>query len=195
MNFGDDMRVISGSKKGRVLLAVPGKQTRPTTDRIKETLFNLLGQTFPDGGLGLDLYAGTGALGIEALSRGLDNVIFVDRQPQAIRIIEQNLLSLNLSQQAEVYRNDAFRALKSLHKRNLQCRLIFLDPPYAFDQLEQLLLTIDHLQLVHQRGQICVETSSKMDLSDQIGLLKRGKHLSISDTALSIFQYTKEDFV
>ena len=86
------MRVVSGSCKGKHLKAVPGNTTRPTTDKVKEAIFNMIGPYF-DGGIGLDLFAGSGGLGIEALSRGLDKVIFVDRDGKAIQTIRENIHS------------------------------------------------------------------------------------------------------
>ena len=84
------MRVVSGVCKGRPLKAVPGNTTRPTTDKVKEALFNMIGPYF-EGGIGLDLFAGSGGLGLEALSRGLDKVVFVDRDTKAIQTIHENI--------------------------------------------------------------------------------------------------------
>ena len=98
------MRVISGSRKGRPLQAVPGKGTRPTVDKVKESVFNMIGPFF-EGGIALDLYAGTGGLGIEALSRGIDKVIFVDANRKAIDVIHKNLADTQFSEQAEVYKS------------------------------------------------------------------------------------------
>src|SRR6476620_7456044 len=102
------MRIISGNKKGLPLKAVPGKGTRPTTDKVKESIFNMIGPYF-DGGNGLDLYAGSGGLGIEGLSRGLDSVIFVDQDKKAIQTIHDNLTFTKLDGMAEVYRTEADR--------------------------------------------------------------------------------------
>ena len=112
------MRIISGDKKGLPLKAVPGKDTRPTTDKVKESIFNMIGPYF-EGGKGLDLFAGSGGLGIEALSRGFNEMIFVDRDMKAIQTVKENLRSAGLGEQAEVYRNEADRALKAIVKRDL----------------------------------------------------------------------------
>ena len=102
-------------------------------------MFNMIGPYF-DGGIGLDLFAGSGGLGIEALSRGMDKVIFVDRDDKAIQTIRENIHSCGLDDQAEVYRNDAERAIKSTYQRENYCLIIyFLDPPYKKQQLEKLL--------------------------------------------------------
>ncbi len=121
------MRVVSGSAKGRPLKAVPGTGTRPTTDKVKEALFSMIGPYF-EGGTALDLFAGSGGLGIEALSRGMDKAVFVDLEPKSIEVIRMNLTATKLENQAAIYRNDAGRALKALAKRSTTFDLVFLDP-------------------------------------------------------------------
>ena len=148
---GDEMRGVSGRYKGKALKAVPGNSTRPTTDKVNEALFNIIGPYF-DGGLGLDLFAGSGGLGIEALSRGLDKVIFVDRDMKAIETIRDNIHSCKLDDQVEIYRNDAERAVKAIMKRQLVFDYIFLDPPYKKQQLEKLLKVISENGLLHYSG-------------------------------------------
>ena len=127
------MRVVSGKCKGHPLKAVPGNTTRPTTDKVKESIFNMIG--YFDGGIALDLFGGSGGLGIEALSRGIDKAIFVDRDSKAIKVIHQNLESCRVQEQAEVYRNDAERAVKALIKREMSFDLILIDPPYKEQKL------------------------------------------------------------
>src|SRR5690606_36343537 len=112
------MRVISGTAKGRALKAVPGKRTRPTTDKGKEALFSIIGPYF-DGGIVLDLFAGTGGLGIEALSRGAEKAIFIDMDPASIAVIRANLQAAKLDERAEIYRNEANQAIKQFVKRGL----------------------------------------------------------------------------
>lgn len=123
------MRVIAGKYKGHRIQAVPNKLTRPTTDKVKEALFQIIGPFF-DQGICLDLFAGSGALGIEAISRGMEKAIFVDKQPKAISVIHTNVRQLGIDSQVEIYRNDALRALKAIKKRELKLDMIFLDPPY-----------------------------------------------------------------
>lgn len=122
------MRVVSGSAKGRPLKAVPGTGTRPTTDKVKEALFSMIGPYF-DGGVALDLFAGSGGLGIEALSRGMDKAVFIDMESKSIDVIKENLRKTGLEGQAEVFRNDAGRALKALAKRGALFDAVFLDRP------------------------------------------------------------------
>jgi 16S rRNA (guanine966-N2)-methyltransferase len=121
------MRVIAGRYGGRRLQAPPGDATRPTSDRVREALFSVLGGRV-DGARVLDLFAGSGALGIEALSRGAAEVTFVDSAPAAIRVVKANLAALNAS--AEVRRADARRFLGAASAASRQYDLVFLDPPY-----------------------------------------------------------------
>ena len=121
------MRVIAGIHKSKALESLEGRNTRPTMDKVKEGIFNSLHEV---SGLGLDLFAGSGALGIEALSRGMEKVIFVDQNFKAVKVIKSNLKQLDLMSQSEVYKNNADRALKALANRDIQFDYIFLDPPY-----------------------------------------------------------------
>lgn len=121
------MRVIAGAYGGRRLKAPPGAATRPTSDRVREALFSILGQRVP-GARVLDLFAGSGALGLEALSRGASSATFVDDAPGAIRAIRANLDALGAT--AEVRRADALRFLETASDAAAQYDLVFLDPPY-----------------------------------------------------------------
>lgn len=150
------MRIIAGDLKGRKLKAVPGKTTRPTADKIKESLFQVIGPFF-NGGIFLDLFAGSGSLGIEALSRGMEQGIFVDRHPKAVHIIKENIKQLHLEERTEIFRADAFRALKACNNRKLQFDLIFLDPPYQKMSYERLLEEIGTYSLIKPSGMIYCE--------------------------------------
>jgi 16S rRNA (guanine966-N2)-methyltransferase len=121
------MRVIAGEYRGRGLKAPPGAATRPTSDRVREALFSILGDRVPDARV-LDLFAGSGALGLEALSRGAASATFVDDAPGAIRAVNANLAALGAT--AEVRRSDALRFLGAASAAAAQYDLVFLDPPY-----------------------------------------------------------------
>lgn len=181
------MRVISGIHKGRSILAVPGKSTRPTTDKVKESIFNLIGRPYFDGGIGLDLYAGTGGLGIEALSRGLDKMIFVDQNRKAFDIIKQNLEALHLLDRSEVYKNDADRALKAIIKRELSFDLIFLDPPYAEQKIGAQLGLIQQYHLLKHNGTVVVETGNSITLPEKVGEIELVKHHQYGETEIRIY--------
>ncbi len=181
------MRVISGSCKGRPLKAVPGVGTRPTTDKVKESIFNIIGPFF-EGGQVLDLYAGSGGLGIEALSRGINQVIFVDQSYKAIEIVQQNLKSCQFEERAEVYRNDAKRALKAVSKREMKFDVIFLDPPYAKQRLEDELVFISENELLSKQGVIVTEHDASVQLNQMIGSLTCYRQEKYGDTAISIYK-------
>lgn len=170
------MRVIAGNLKGQHLKAVPGMATRPTTDKVKEAVFQVIGPFF-DGGHVLDLFAGSGSLGIEALSRGMDMAIFVDRESKAIHIIKDNLKSVRQEEKAEVFRTDAHRALKACGKRNLVFDLILLDPPYKKINYEKLFEQIFENNLIRSNGIIYCEH----DPSEQLPKEKEGLRIIKSE--------------
>ncbi|MED3624345.1 16S rRNA (guanine(966)-N(2))-methyltransferase RsmD [Neobacillus thermocopriae] len=181
------MRVVSGSCKGRSLKAVPGNTTRPTTDKVKEAIFNIIGPYF-DGGIGLDLFAGSGGLGIESLSRGVDKVIFIDRDPKAVQIIHQNIKACNFAEKTEVYRNDAERAIKALSKRNIRFDYVFLDPPYKKQQLVNLMEKLDMNNLVKDCGIIVCEHSFEVELPQTVGRFIQKKHEKYGIIAVTIYE-------
>ncbi|GLB61202.1 16S rRNA (guanine(966)-N(2))-methyltransferase RsmD [Cytobacillus sp. NCCP-133] len=187
------MRVVSGEKKGKILKAVPGSSTRPTTDKVKEAIFNIIGPYF-DGGLGLDLFAGSGGLGIEALSRGADKIIFVDRDGKAIQTIHENIRICGFEEQAEIYRNDADRAIKALLKRELAFDYIFLDPPYRKQQLLKLLQVIDVKNLLAESGTILCEHSFDVTLPQSVGRLIQHKHENYGIISISIYGRTEQPY-
>jgi 16S rRNA (guanine966-N2)-methyltransferase len=123
------LRIIAGELRGRRLATVPGLKTRPTADRTRESVFNILGPTL-DGLHVLDLFAGTGAFGIEALSRGAAAACLVDVGREALKVLAANVAALGLAQRAQVVRWDAARSLNCLRDREPKFGLVFMDPPY-----------------------------------------------------------------
>jgi 16S rRNA (guanine966-N2)-methyltransferase len=180
------MRVVSGICKGRPLKAVPGSSTRPTTDKVKEAMFNIIGPYF-DGGIGLDLFAGSGGLGLEALSRGMEKVIFVDREAKAIQTIHENSKVCHLEDKIEVYRNDSSRAINALIKREVSFDFIFLDPPYKKQQLISLMEKIDEHSLLKKSGVIVCEHSHDVELPPFVGKLSQIRHEKYGIIAISIY--------
>jgi len=168
------MRIIAGKFKGRQIQAVKGDNTRPTTDKIKENIFNIMGQFF-EGGHVLDLFAGSGSLGIEALSRGTDHAIFIDKNVHAIKVIKENISNLKLQQQTEVYRNDAFKALHVLAKKSSKFDLIFLDPPYGQISITELLERIEANGLLNEGGLVMCEYGEGLDVRYDASILKEIK--------------------
>lgn len=182
------MRVVSGICKGRPLKAVPGTGTRPTTDKVKESIFNMIGPYF-DGGLVLDLFAGSGGLGIEALSRGMDKAIFVDRDFKANQTVKANLELCKFTDLAEVYKNDSERALKALVKREMTFELIFLDPPYKKQKLVDLLEEIHNNRLLSNEGYIVCEHGHDVSLPEQIANFSVKRKEVYGSMAVTIYQW------
>ena len=153
------MRVIAGKCRSLPLKTVPGTDTRPTTDRIKETLFNILNPRI-SGCRFLDLFSGSGAIGIEALSRGAESAVFVERRKDALQAVRENLEACGFSDRARVVNGDAMSYLKSGEKFDL----IFLDPPYASGLLEQALEDIARFDICRRHGIIVAESAADKTL-------------------------------
>ncbi len=148
------MRVITGSARGRRLKELTGMETRPTTDKVKESLFSII-QFDIEGRRVLDLFAGTGQLGIEALSRGAASAVFIDRRADAVRLVKGNLELCGLSDRASVRCGDAMSYLRSGEKFDL----IFLDPPYAAGLLGPALEEIARFDICREHGIIVTESA------------------------------------
>ena len=147
------MRVITGTARGRRLKELEGMETRPTTDRVKEGLFSAL-QFDIEGRKVLDLFAGTGQLGIECLSRGAVSAVFVDRRADAVKLIRENLKTTELTDKARVVSGDSMEYLKSVREK---FDLIFLDPPYAAGLLEPAISNIAQFDILAPHGIIVAE--------------------------------------
>ncbi|SES39776.1 16S rRNA (guanine(966)-N(2))-methyltransferase RsmD [Salipaludibacillus aurantiacus] len=186
------MRVVSGQNKGLVLKSVPGKTTRPTSDKVKEAVFNMVGPYFK-GGMMLDLYAGSGAMGIEAISRGMEKAVFVDRERKAVETVYTNIKAAGLEARAEVFRTEAHRALKALKKKSSQFRFIFLDPPYAKQKLNEELAFIDENELLQEDGFIVAEHSSKIFLESTFLNFSKQREETYGDTVITIFQSNRKE--
>jgi 16S rRNA (guanine966-N2)-methyltransferase len=182
------VRVIAGEAKGRTLKAVPGMNTRPTTDKVKEAIFSMIGPYF-DGGMALDLFAGTGGLGIEAWSRGIERTVFIDREKISVDTIRLNVETAKMGSAAEIYRNDAERALKALAKRGQRFRLVFLDPPYKMVTMDSLMAQLAANEMLEQDAIIVVEHDAAHAYPEQLEQFDRIKHAKYGDTAVSIYHY------
>jgi 16S rRNA (guanine966-N2)-methyltransferase len=170
------MRVIAGEFRSRVLKTLPGLNTRPTPDRLREALFNILALRL-EGAEFLDAYAGTGAVGIEALSRGARRAIFVESNRAAVDIIRQNLASLDLHKRSEVITSKALPALK-----RLSADIIFLDPPYELESEYAAALTVAQAPLV------LVQHASRFALEEEYGRLRRVRSLKQGDNSIGFYE-------
>lgn len=161
------MRIVAGDFGGRRLKAVPGMATRPTTDKVKEALFNIIGPYF-DGGRSLDLFAGSGGLSIEAVSRGVEHAVLIDKQYAAIKTIKDNVAVTKAPEKFEILKRDANRALKELADRGDQFNLVFFDPPYAQQKIAEQMATLRELGLLAGGARIICETDQQAQLPDDI---------------------------
>lgn len=182
------MRVIAGKAKGRLLKAVPGQHTRPTTDKVKEAIFSMIGPYF-EGGYALDLFAGTGGLGIEAWSRGIEKVVSVEKDKASLEIIHMNVEAVGAKNSFEIYRNDATRALKALAKREIQFDLILLDPPYRMVDMDNWLQTMATLQLIANDAIIVVEHDIKIVYPETFLYFEQLKRQHYGDIAVTIYRF------
>lgn len=157
------MRVIAGTARSLRLKTPDGTDTRPTTDRIKETLFNMLQPYLPDA-VFIDLYSGSGGIGIEALSRGARHAYFAENNKDAIACITENLRFTRLAERATVLRQDALAALQSIHEK--EADIIFMDPPYGLGYEKAALRLLRDTAYVTERTLIVIEASLDTDFSD-----------------------------
>lgn len=182
------MRVIAGRFRSRKLEAPPGVATRPTSDRLRETLFNVLAPSLADC-VFLDLYAGSGAVGIEALSRGARQVYFAESDRKAARAIRDNLKSLRTEEAAELHEREVIAALRLLDAQAVRADIIFLDPPYDHHgAYEQVLSFLAASRLLHAGTIIVAEHDKHFDPGDSIATLTRYRTLKQGDAVLSFYR-------
>jgi 16S rRNA (guanine966-N2)-methyltransferase len=181
------MRVIAGKFRSRRLKGPGRLRLRPSSDRLRETLFNILGRSVEDS-LFVDLYAGTGAIGIEALSRGARETIFIESHAAGARLVKQNLDALGIRSGAEVIEADAVRGLEKLSGRRLVADFIFLDPPYKGDEYLRVLEFLDDSHLVAPYGLVIAEHHRRMELPERLGRLERVRLHEQGDAALSFYR-------
>jgi len=182
------MRIIAGIYRSRILKSLKGLALRPTSDYLRETLFNVLGPAV-EGSRFLDLYAGTGAVGIEALSRGAEEAVFVENHPPTAKLIRENLASLKIQTGAQVISSDVGAALQKLAKWPQQpFGFVFLDPPYALErEYETSLSMLGDSKLISLDSIVIAEHRKTLDLAESFGALKRYRVLKQGDAALSFF--------
>ena len=178
------MRIISGTSKGRKLVTPRSQFLRPTSDRVKESIFNIL-QDEIVGKVVLDLFAGTGNLGIEALSRGAKKTIFVEKGRQALRLIQRNLTQFGLEERSEILPKDANRAIGILKQRGKTFDLIFMDPPYEKGMIEKTLMILTSHQIYHKDSILVIEHNRREPLSTVMEGWNLIRQRRIGDTLIS----------
>lgn len=186
------MRIVAGKYGSRTIHSLRGMALRPTSDRLRETLFNILGAAI-EGALFVDAYAGTGAVGIEAISRGADEVIFIEKHPAAVTLVRKNLAALEIRDGFEILAKDAVKGFELLASRRfggaLQADFIFLDPPYAdSEEYHRALEFLDRSHLLARNGRVIVEHKRRMALPDHLARLERTRMAEQGDTTLSFYR-------
>jgi len=173
------MRVIAGKFRSRKLLSIPGLETRPTSDRLRETLFNIL-RPAVEGAIFVDGYAGTGAVGIEALSRGARHAVFIEKDRRAVEVIRQNLSSLGLEPRSRL-----IQGAVPIYLGNLDADIVFLDPPYAKEREYRAALEVLEAK---PPAITVVQHSVRLALEAEYGPLRLTRTLKQGDNALSFFK-------
>jgi 16S rRNA (guanine966-N2)-methyltransferase len=187
------MRVIAGTYRSRILKSLKGLALRPTSDRLRETLFNVLGPAVV-GARFVDVFAGTGAVGIEAISRGAAEVVFIENHPPAVALIRKNLESLGVRSGAAVFDADALRGLEMLAARQkgtgAAFDFVFLDPPYAAsEEYARVLRVLGSASFLAPGSIVIAEHHKKFDLPVHTGSLARFRILKQGDAALTFYRH------
>lgn len=182
------MRIIAGKYRSRRLTAPPGMETRPTSDRLRETLFNVIGAAVEDS-VWLDLFAGSGAVGIEALSRGARSVYSVESAARAARAIRGNLSALKIDDGFELIERDVALALRMLDSQAVACDFCFLDPPYhERGDYEQAMGFLSQSRLLTPESLVIAEHDKHFDPGEAFGSLRRTRILRQGDAVLSFYR-------
>jgi 16S rRNA (guanine966-N2)-methyltransferase len=187
------MRIIAGKFRSRQLKSIKGMALRPTSDKLRETLFNVLGELAVNARF-MDLFAGSGAVGIEALSRGGREAIFVEKHPPTAALIKKNLEALDIRSGVRVVASDAVKALERLAKEpfaaNAGIDILFLDPPYAeTQQYKTVLGFLGDSNLLAENAVVIAEHQRSLDLPETFGKLERVRVLRQGDAALSFYRF------
>lgn len=182
------MRIIAGKYGSRAIQAVPSNSTRPTTDKVKEAIFSRIGPYFEQGRM-LDLFAGSGAMSLEAISRGIEKSVLVEKDYKAISTIQKNIQALDCKENCTVLKQDVFVALKRLQEE--QFDLIFMDPPYLGQRIEEILRWIDEHDMLASDGNLVAECNTEDVLPLKCGRLYQVKTAEYGITRITY--YRKEE--
>jgi len=182
------MKLVSGILKGRRLKQPRGSGLRPTSSKVREALFAILGERVSQSRV-LDLYAGTGALGLEALSRGAQHVVFIDHAPSSLHVLRENILQCAAQEKSSVIGQEVKRFLRnrSLENPSNQFDLIFVDPPYHTGEVESALNLLGSLSILCPTGRVVLEHFSKHALPPLSGNLEQYRQVRYGDTTLSFY--------
>jgi len=180
------LRVLGGRARGRRLKSIPGCETRPPLARVRRAVFDIL-QPFTPGCRWLDLFAGTGSYGIEALSRGAAGVVMVEIDPRAVRVIRENLASTGLGDRATVICGDVLKEIPRLARNNLRFDIIGVAPPYFEGFGPKVLALLDHADILREGGRVYVQKHRTEQLPVRTETLQLAREYSYGDTVLSFY--------
>jgi 16S rRNA (guanine(966)-N(2))-methyltransferase RsmD len=180
------LRVISGTLKGRKLASFRGRHIRPTADRVREAIFNILNLPWETREV-IDLFAGTGGLGIEALSRGTPRVVFVEQHPRALAVLEKNLKTLEVSGSCEILRTSVEEGIRTLGRKRRTFDVAFLDPPYGSGLADSALHLLSRGAIMREGGVIVAEHHVREPISGIYGMLVLSDRRRYGETAISFF--------
>lgn len=181
------MRIIAGTRRGIPLKSLPGSTTRPTSDKVKESIFNIIGPYF-EGGVVVELFGGSGSISLEALSRGMDRAYTFEKNAKACEVIRQNAEKCHLTDQLHILRVDARQAHTRLQQKGIMIDLLYVDPPFAQIHFYELVNEFVENDLLHEQAVIICEHEKQVELPDTFGDYQRTKKTIYGNTALSIYK-------
>ncbi len=180
------MKIISGDLKGRRLINPEGTMVRPTGSRVKEALFSIIGDLIV-GATFVDIFCGTGNIGIEAISRGAGCSIFIERNPKVAEMLRRNIKTLGLLDRSQIMTLDALKAIKALGKQGQAADIVFLDPPYAYNRVSEIIFAVSASDLVGAGGMVIWQHSTKTNPEATYGDLNKDTTRVYGDTAITFF--------
>ncbi len=183
------MKIIGGELQGRHIDMPRGVDIRPTPDRVREAIFNIVRERVPGASV-LDLFAGSGALGIEAVSRGAASLFAVDKNKKCVSTIRKNIksLSIDTGRRIDIHQQDALKAIKKLSDSKIRFDLVFLDPPYYSDWVKKCLISLSNYDILNHSSLVICEHFKKDAVPEEAGAFRRSQERRYGDTVVSIYE-------
>ncbi|GAA0176939.1 16S rRNA (guanine(966)-N(2))-methyltransferase RsmD [Clostridium sediminicola] len=185
------MRVIAGRAKGKKLIPPDGMQTRPTLDRVKENIFNIIQNEVVDA-VAVDVFAGTGSLGLESVSRGAKQCYLVDKHPTTFKFLTENIKNLGFEKECTALNMDSYMALKSFGNKQIIFDLIFIDPPYAKDMIPLAIDLIHDGKILKKDGLIVTKIDTSENLYEGSEWIKLVNHRKYGNTTVCFYRYEED---
>lgn len=182
------MRIIAGKARGQKLISPASLETRPTLDRVKEAMFSTIQNYIPNG-IVIDVFAGTGSLGLEAASRGAEKVFLIDKSDETYPLLEENIKKLKFNDFCISIKDDSYNALRRLAKENLKFNLIFIDPPYCREMIPEAIKIIKENNMLLEDGIIVTKIDSMEEIYEGYEDIKLVKSKKYGNTTLCYYQY------